>query len=782
MSTKHHIEWEIKITGSQRSGAGYNPTNPNAGLNYSYGEFAQTISINDLVLSYANNPYVPSTPIWTADSGGSIAAGTYFVGVRYVALDGNGNLAAYSELVESSQTISSGSRIVVTSPIDPGHPFDHYQVFLRSSSGSFTYAQKQNYGGGAISSPIGSNLTLNSFSIVFDNIAVSSLPNKGNVRLLSSATRNFIPNDIGNFIYLENNHTGIRNMSATNVSNSYFVELGKTDNEPYAAWFELDATRNLKQLSIVMWKQGSPSNDIYIEIRTNSGGVPSVPPAIVEFEAFNASTLSSSPQWIDLEINTNLSTGKYWVVIYTDASADNSNYVKIGKYDSNGFANSNNNTYVYNSSTLVWNNINDGYSLAMDAIWNSTSLWGEGDNSNLIINKGDLRLEILNVNLNQALIASDLYIADDGSTGGRGVLGSSCNNIYAINETNELQQFHGIAYVKNSTYLIGSVLELSNLSLSGYDIDRNDLGTNPILLADNTISPNPFSSTGMIDILGNDIQLINLEIDGNEFAEYLITCTDKRLIISHSWLHHAEDYGIYLGTGSNQRFWLENSRISNITGQSSDAAGVFSSAGNHLCISGCTFDNIEGAGINAFESSIALSFNIFHNIINSSTNYGHGIIARRCTDTTIYFNTFNGCEKSGIHFIDYGSAMIMNSLFTNNLDHGILIDMIDPLSFGFSKIVRNAFYNNAINNLEVNPPVIQMTDQIILPSNPYVHIGNDYVDLTLNTLTGSGDLLIAKAYPVNFLGTVTNQLMDIGAVQSFGNQPTPRRNPTISLF
>lgn len=782
MSTKHHIEWEIRNTGTQRSGAGFNPTNPNVGLNYSYGVSAQTISINDISLSYANTPYVPSTPVWSASSGGTIAAGTYYVGIRYVALDGNGNLAAYSELVESSQTIANNSRITVTSPTSPGHPFYHYQVFIRSSAGSSTYAQKQNYGGGVIASDLGVNLILNSFSIVYDNILVSDLPSKGNIRLLSSNTRNFIPNDIGNFIYLENNHIGIRDSSPDIVSDSLFIELGKIDNEPYAAWFDLNNTRTLKQISLVMWKEGSPSFDIYIEIRTNNGGIPSVPPAIIELEAFNASTLSLSPQWIDFPVNANLSAGRYWVVIYTDAPSDNSNYVKIGKYESNGFSNSNNNTYKYNTLTLTWNIISDNYSLAFDALWNSTSLWGQGNNSPLIINKGDLRLEILNVNLNQALVASDLYIAEDGSTLGRGVLGGSCNNIHAINETAQIQQYHGIAYIKNSTYVFDSVLELNNLSLSGYSETRNDLGSKPILLANNTISPNPFLSTGIIDITGNDVQIINLEIDGNQFARYLITCTDKRLIVTHSWLHDSEDYGIYFGAGNNQRLWFENSRISNVVGQSLTSAGIYSSENNHLCITGCTFDNIEGAAIYALESSISLAFSIFHNIINSSTNYGHGLIARRCPDTTIYFNTFNACEKSGVHLIDYGACLIMNSLFTNNLDHGILIDMVNPLSFGFSKIVRNAYYNNALNNLEVNPHVIDQTDQIILPSDPYVHIGNDYVDFTLNTLTGSGDLLIAKAYPIDFLGTNTSQLMDIGAVQSFGNQPTPRRHPTISLF
>jgi hypothetical protein len=69
-----------------------------------------------------------------------------------------------------------------------------------------------------------------------------------------------------------------------------------------------------------------------------------------------------------------------------------------------------------------------------------------------------------------------------------------------------------------------------------------------------------------------------------------------------------------------------------------------------------------------------------------------------------------------------------------------------------------------------------------LASSPYVYLGNDYVDFTLNTTTGSGSALIGIAYPTDFLGTASSQKLDIGAVQTYGNQPTPRRHPTITFF
>jgi hypothetical protein len=108
--------------------------------------------------------------------------------------------------------------------------------------------------------------------------------------------------------------------------------------------------------------------------------------------------------------------------------------------------------------------------------------------------------------------------------------------------------------------------------------------------------------------------------------------------------------------------------------------------------------------------------------------------------------------------------------------------MDKPTDFKLNRIYNNAFYNNAGNQVEVNPPFLAAISSISLLSNPYMHIGLDYVDFTPNTVNGSGIHLVAKAYPKTFIGTESIQKLDIGAVQTFGNQQGPRRNPTVSLF
>jgi hypothetical protein len=128
------------------------------------------------------------------------------------------------------------------------------------------------------------------------------------------------------------------------------------------------------------------------------------------------------------------------------------------------------------------------------------------------------------------------------------------------------------------------------------------------------------------------------------------------------------------------------------------------------------------------------------------------------------------------------NAVIYNSLFTNGGDHGILIDMDMPLSFKLNRIYNNAFYNNAGNQVEVNPPYLSDISSISLSGNPYVHVGLDYVDFTPDTISGNGTPLVGNAYPSLFGGTNSSQKLDIGAVQTYGNQPSPRRNPIISLF
>jgi len=235
-----------------------------------------------------------------------------------VALGVSGEIKAKSELVEYADFIPNGKTIVINSPADPGYPFDHYQVFVRELAGSSTYAQLQNYGGGEVASSIGTNLSLNSFSTSYTSILVSNLPDKGNVYQLASTGRPFVADDIGNFIYIENNNIGFRSKAASLVDVSNYVEIGKSNNYLFAAWFDLSETKTVKQISAALWAVGSPSGDLFLELRTNNSGAPS--DTILASGGINANTLGSSPEWLDVSVNSTSAPGRYWIVINFDTT------------------------------------------------------------------------------------------------------------------------------------------------------------------------------------------------------------------------------------------------------------------------------------------------------------------------------------------------------------------------------------------------------------------------------------------------------------------------------
>ena len=783
MAINHNIDWEIKATGAEKSGAGFNTSNQNSGLDYSYGANYQLITIDDLELDNADL-FKPGIPSWSLSNGGTFPGGTYYIGIRYVALGGSGEIVAKSELVEYADFIPNGKTVVINSPVDPGYPFDHYQVFVRELAGSSTYAQLQDYGGGAVSSAIGTNLALNSFSTSFNSILVSNLPDKGNVYQLISTDRNFVANDIGNFIYIENNNIGFRSEAASGVDVGNYVEIGKTNNYLFAAWFDISETKTIKQISAVLWAVGSPSGDLFLELRTSNSGAPSN--TILASGGINANTLGSTPAWLDVSVNSSLAPGRYWVVVNFDATPDVSNYVRLGRKTSTGFQNLNQmHLYQYNTSTLTWSNVDTGLAVAIGVTWNTTEIWGNGDYSPFLINKGSLRFEILNVDTNQALICSDYFISDIGATGGYGYLGGASNNLLSVNEHATEFSLDSTAYIKAANYTLYAPLALSHMSLNGYETTRHDIADRPVFIVDTGVDPNLYDYTtgdGVIDIIGDKIQIINIEVDGNDFAEKLLTSTNESLLILNCWFHNSAHTALYFGSGSSQAIWIESTRISDILTESALSAGIYVDSANHLNVMNCYINNISGCGIYATGMSLRTEYSIFHEISGALTNNGHGIIADECTDVKLSFLTMNDCSKSGINFRKSGNIVVSNSLFTNGGDHGVLIDMDTTYGFGLNRIYNNAFYNNGGNQVEANPAVIFQVGPITLASSPYVHIGIDYVDFTLNSATGSGSQLVGHALPSTFQGTNSTQKLDIGAVQTYGNQPSPRRNPIISLF
>jgi hypothetical protein len=540
MAINHNIDWEISSTGTSKTGSAFNNSNANFGLNYSYGNDYQVISMDNLTIGLADN-YKPGIPSWTTAPGGLFPGGTYYVGIRYVALGGNNEIVAISELVEYADFIANNKTVTINSPANPGYPFDHYQVFIRELSGLATFAQLQNYGGGEVASSIGVNLVLNSFSTDFESILVADLPSTGNIFELSSIDRNFVANDIGNFLYIENNNIGFRSGNADEVDNLNFVEICKNNNYLYAAWFDLNESKTIKQISAVLWAQGSPSGDLFLELRSDNSGAPSN--TILDSGGINANSLGSTPQWVDIAVNSNLAPGRYWVVINFDSAPDISNYVKLGRKTSTGFQDLNNeHLYEYNTGTLVWSSVNDGTAVAIGVVWDSTEIWGQGDYSPFILNEGALRFEILNVTSNQALIKSDYYVSEVGNIYGKCHLGGASDDLLQINEHATEFEINSIAHIQSGTYVLNAPISLNYLSLSGYETVHYDLGEKAKFQVDLSSDPALFdysTGDGVLNITGNKLKLLNIEIDGSDLAEKLITSTNHNLFISHCWFHNS---------------------------------------------------------------------------------------------------------------------------------------------------------------------------------------------------------------------------------------------------
>lgn len=780
MPINHHIDFEITTNGTFNAGAGYNYSNSNKGLDYTYGINKQTININNLQLSYASGPFVPGIPSWSVSSGGSIPSATYYIGIRYIAFGGNGEIIAKSEIVEYSDSIPANSQITINSPSAPGYPFTHYQVFMRNSTDTLFYLQLQNYAGQNTGTFIGTNLILSSFSKTFSSIQVSSLPEKGNLRFLS-ANRNFVSNDIGNFINIENNHLGYRSVNASNVLANVVTEVGRTTLDPYAFWFELTSTKLVKKISLVLSKAGSPTGDFFVEIRTNNNNVPSG--NVLEFNGIGASQITNNPTWYDFNFNTNLAAGKYWIIFYLlEGNVSNTDYIKVGRINSTGFTDySQNHLYYFNSNNYTWNNSGIVQPIAFDVIWGSEQLWGQGLVSDFVSNKGNLRLEILNVHNNKALVCSDFYISEINASNGFGILGGSSNDIVSIIETANIFGYSSKLHIKNGTHILNKTLTLSKASIHGYQINRYDYGLQPTIIANNTVNSSNFTS-GLINIVADSVEIINCDLDGNNFTNSVINSTDKSFYLSHCEIKNSNQYGIYLGPGTFKNIWIENSSIYNISGNILSASAIYILSNNLVSINNCFIRNIVGSGINAVSCSLSMKFTIVHNISGNLSTYGHGIFIENCRDARLNFNTFNNCSNSGIYLLNSGLVIITNSIFSNNADHGILIDSVNPLSFKLCNINNNAFYNLGGNTFESDPTYLIQINPIILNSNPYVSINENTLDLTPNSSSISGQALIGKAIPKEFYGIASEQILDIGAVQSFGNQPSSRRAPVIYLY
>lgn len=782
MSLLNNIDFEIKSTGLALTGSAFNSSNPGSGLNYSYGNDYNIFSYDDLEF---NNYDAPDAPSYTIASGsGTLTAGSYYLGIRFISFNLDNSIQGTSQLTEILISISNNDRIDVASPADLIYPFTHYQITLRPSAGSIAYFQ-QNSGGPNLYVDYTEQFFVQSYYNAGANL--SSLPFKGNIYKLSSIDRPFISDDIGNYILIENNHIGFRSLSSTSGSllNSPAIELCKTTNDPIAAWFDISgSTKVVKRISAAMWAVGSPSGDLFFELRPDNSGVPSN--TVLGMGGINASTLTSTASWVDISVNVSCAPGRYWIVIYLDNSPSAVNYIRIKR--ANGVLGINNeHLYTYNSGTSTWTSSNDNYAVAIDASWNSEDWWTWGNNTNFIENNGNLRFEILNVNSGDALIyETSGYVANPGSIGGLGHLGGADSSILRVFESINLQHETSGSnnlYLKNSTYVIDQVLEINNpLHIHGYENTHEDFSENrPIIQLDPLADPTNFlfAASGMIYCNADHIELTNIEVDGSAIAEKLLMVNDNNIYIQNCVFYNSENNAIYISGNTNCVVVIDSCMIKDITNTNSSASGIFLQSGTSLDISHSYFKNIIGSGVISIDVSFSAQYCIFENINGSTSYLGIGIRVENAPSSHIHYCTFHDIERTGLNIYGEGHFFITNNIFSTCGNSAVFIDPLTNTSFGLQKIDSNSFYNNIPNNVMNNNVSSSGTRSFSISGTPFANAATG--DFRLNSNLGAGYNLIGKANPQKFVDTSLPQKMDVGAAQTYGNTPVPRRNPTISF-
>ena len=776
MPINYDIDWEVRPTGNKLTGSGFNTTNPNAGLNYSYNSTYQTFNYNDLTWDINDAPN--EQVITTSAGAGNFSAGSYYIGVRYVGLGASNQVLATSQITETLVTTNLNDRIDINNLyVTASHPFTHIQLTLREYGGSNAYFF--NNGGNNVFA-LDSNYLISEYNPVGIGI---SMPNYGNIYKLSSSNRPFISNDIGNFILIENNHVGFRSLAGTGMSTTPVTELARTTIDPLAAWFDIaDSTKNVKRISMVVWSVGSPTGDLILELRPDNGGVPSN--IVLSFGGVAASSLTSTPQWIDINVNVFCTVGRYWIVTYLDGVSDNSNYIRIGR-KSGAFGINNQHLFSYNSGTSTWTSVNDGIAVAIDASWNSDDWWTEGNLTPNLANEGNLRFEILNINAsNEALIFNpDSIVANNGSVNGIGVLGGADNSIYRMVETADHQELSGTINIKGGTYSISEPLYLTNVSLRGYDTSHNDyINTRALLQVDVASDSTQYEveSFGMIYITAEHCVLSSLEIDGQNFAEKLIQIQNSNFFMTDCHLHDILNNAIIVDADSSKTIVIDNTYFENISDVKSTPAAILCNSANNIDLMHCYFDSITGTGIYSNGVAFSTQFCIFNNINGSGAQKGVAIYINSTDHAHLHYCTINNTSGNGAFITGDGHFFITNSLFTNIGDYAVVIDPAYPAAFGLMRIDGNGFYNNISGNVLNNQTLGSGIRAFEFNSDPYTDSLNG--DFRLNSNFGGGYSLIGAAYPQRFTHTSLPQKLDVGAVQSYGNSPVPRRNPTISYL
>ena len=761
MSTNTNINWEVQTTGTRNSGSAFNPSNSQAGLNYSYGDDYDIFQISDLELG---NCDAPNILVYVLNaSSGSLPSGSYDLGVQYLILDGNNNIYATSPYIDDTISITANDSLLITSPSIP-HPFTHYRVFLKPTVGSTAYIQLDSNSTSIFSN--GVNATISSYS----TSSSITVPNDGTALTLSSVARPFISDDIGNFICIESNHFGFRSKDASTASPTEWITMGETSNEPWAAWVDILNTRTVKQLSLIMWAEGSPTGDIFFELRTDNSGVPSN--TVLTVGGLAAGSLTSSPAWYDLNVNVVCSPGRYWFVFYPDVTINAMNYIKVGRKSGVNFINTEH-LYSYDTPSTTWTSVDDDIAVALDVSWNTSDIWGDANATDYVRNLGNLRLEILGIDSSdRAIVYTDDYLAPVGSVNGIGFLGGSDSDLMRVLESANNPGLKGNLYLQADTYILNEPLILQNISILGYDLTHDDNLTKPVLEVNTATGSGLYAldgGDGLIKIDADNIKIENLEIDGKSYCEKIVYIEECNATIQNCNIHHGTKVGVGISANNTKNIYIRNTHLSNITGS---YGAIYNNTNGNLFLDTSSVVDSSSCAVYSKNSSIKINNFIADNISGSGITAGNGLYLLNPSSVDVSFSTFNEC-KHGIYIQGTSVVKIFNSLFSTCFN-GIGISATTPNSI-HNSIERNAFYSNT--SYLISNTYSYSKNPIIISSNPYTSS-----TLIPNGNANGGAKLVGAASPDKFIILDFAQKLDVGAVQSFGNTPIPRRAPTVSLI
>lgn len=335
------------------------------------------------------------------------------------------------------------------------------------------------------------------------------------------------------------------------------------------------------------------------------------------------------------------------------------------------------------------------------------------------------------------------------STGGNGKLGGG---LATINAALTLAISSNGIHIKAGTYTVTASLNIATvLTLSGYGLVHNDLGTKPLIT----------TATNSVDLwnVTANTQPVFINLSLSNTASTRAKGVVRTGGFSGYWtfykcLFDGFTNGIYNESGggysSIDSIYVAACELKNCT----DWAIISRS---EISVIGCSVHHngkgVQGAEHTTFERSIIWS--------NSGDGYSFGY---KNSGTVIVLNsTF---ANNGGDGLDIGAPFIMH--FANNLIYGNTLFGVTASGTLTWQIWYNAYGGNGSGN--VNSFARLGYSPVTLTANPFTNAGAG--DFSLNSTAGGGAACKDAGYPGVFPGGNTTGHLDIGAAQSAGSSGT----------